>query len=95
MVSKRGGTLKEVRQYINRDIPVIVGWYAFHGDHFSVIYSITKKYVYMMDTESHLKNGKRRLTVQRFQELWFDFDNPKKPAEKTKKWFMVLLPKKK
>ena len=91
---KTEGTIVELKKYIAKKIPVIVGWYAPnpHGDHYSVVYSITDKYVRMVDSESHLKEQRRRFPIERFKELWFDYDNPKNPEEKTFGWFMVITP---
>lgn len=92
---KTGGTIEELKKYIAKKIPVIVGWYAFNDEHYSVIYNITDNYIHMVDTEGHLKDQKRHMTIKRFKELWFDYDNPKDPTEKTFGWFMVITPAKK
>ncbi|MBI5732976.1 C39 family peptidase [Candidatus Jorgensenbacteria bacterium] len=94
-IAKDRGTLQIVRNYLENKTPVLVGWFAFSGDHFSVISNVTKKYVYMRDTERKLKYGKRKIPIQRFMELWFDFDDKRDPNKKTNRWYMVINPKQK
>lgn len=90
--AKAGGTIKELKEHIAKKIPVIVGWYAFDNDHYSIVYNVTDNYIHMVDTESHLKKHKRHMLIERFKELWFDYDNREKPEEKTFRWFMVIAP---
>ena len=90
---KAGGTIEELKKYIVKKTPVIVGWYAFNDDHYSVIYNITDAYIHTVDTEGHLKERKRHMSIKHFKEMWFDYDNPKNPKEKTLGWFMVITPK--
>ena len=90
--AKAGGTIEELKRHIAKGTPALVGWYAFDDEHYSVVYNITGKYVHMVDTESHLKERKRHLTIARFKELWFDHDNPKNRKEKTFAWYMCIFP---
>jgi hypothetical protein len=90
VIAKNGGTIEILRKYINGGLPVMVGWFAFNEDHFSVACGVTDKYVHLMDSYSRLKTGHRKLKIKRFKELWFDFDDEKNPMKKTYGWYMVI-----
>jgi ABC-type bacteriocin/lantibiotic exporter with double-glycine peptidase domain len=68
-------SLSGLRELYKQDIPVIVGWFmprfGVPGNHWSVIQSVGKRYVYMMDPGI----GKtRRLSQADFEALWFTID---------------------
>ena len=86
------GTTSDIKNYMSKKIPVLVGWYAFNGDHFSVVNHITSNYIHLTDPET--KSGRRRLRLKRFKELWYDFDDEKDAKKKTYGWYLVLKPPK-
>jgi hypothetical protein len=84
------GRMELLEWITDHHIPVIVGWWAYGGDHFSVVTRVTEKYVYLADSESYLKNGKRRLKRSVFEELWWDTDVDFKRVDG---WGLVIYPK--
>ncbi|MEY4744545.1 MAG: hypothetical protein RL272_490 [Candidatus Parcubacteria bacterium] len=100
--SKAGGTVGDLRRFtMKHRLPVIVGWYSPSDprktkfvpgkdemeDHFSVVYHVSRDYVYMMDPEVE-GAGKRRMRIGRFLKLWWDTDTPK--VISVRRWFMVM-----
>lgn len=71
---KANASLEELKQLVDQDIPVIVGWFSEDDDHFSVVVEITEKMVVLMDPE--LDEGQRKMDVAEFETVWHDTDGP-------------------
>lgn len=71
VIEKEEGTLEEVEQLVKKGIPVIVGWFAEDGDHYSVVTDITPKYVILCDPE--WDRPERFIEREHFEKVWFDF----------------------
>lgn len=99
-LAAENGTLDEVRRLIAGGAPVIVGWYSPSTprktrfdpdkddveDHFSVVYHVTDRHVYLMDPEH--ERGRRRISRRRFERLWWDTDGP--DDRRVERWYMAV-----
>lgn len=95
-----GGTLAKLRRSLRKGLPVIVGWYSPEQprktvfdpsedepeDHFSVVYHVSERHVYLMDPD--LEEGRRRMSCGRFMRLWWDTDGP--DGERVDRWYMTV-----
>lgn len=89
--AKEQATLPELKAYLDRDIPVIVGFwdtYLEEGDHFTVVYDYDDTSLYMMDPQ--MDEGVRRMSVEEFVSLWYDTDGP--DARRVERWMMAVFP---
>lgn len=99
--TKNGGTLDEIRNFVHKHrLPVIVGWWSgpdhtreevlnnieLDEGHFSVIYHISSRYIYLLDPE--MEGGKRKISLKKFLHKWWDLDTPK--YIRSDRWFMVI-----
>lgn len=88
--AKTNGSISELRHLVlKKRLPVLVGWYSTHGipgDHYSVVYHLSKNYIYLMDPE----RGQcyHKMSIKKFVHYWYDFVGPKNRA--VKQWFMVV-----
>jgi ABC-type bacteriocin/lantibiotic exporter with double-glycine peptidase domain len=82
--TKIGGTIDDLRGYIENEIPVMVGWKDAKGDHYGVIYEIGKLKVFMMDPET--ESGIRIIPIPEFEAMWHDTH----AGEKTERWMMAV-----
>lgn len=64
-------SVKEIKKYINKKIPVIVDWFSHDDGHYSVVVGIDKKFIYLQDPELGKLN---KLDLITFQRVWFDFE---------------------
>lgn len=85
------GTIAELKKYIYKEkLPVLIGWFddtpPDPWDHFSVVYHITEKFIYLMDPQ--LDSGKRKMSLKKFLELWYDYDIDE--TKKIHRWYMVI-----
>jgi predicted double-glycine peptidase len=75
---------------LKKRVPVIVGWFVDDpkdsGDHFSVVYHLTKTHAYLMDPDR--PNGRRKMTLSKFLRVWHDTDTPK--DVRVDRWFMAV-----
>lgn len=90
VVAKNDGTIEDLRNWVLKQrVPVIVGWFVAdpgnEGDHFSVVYHLTRTHVYLMDPEQ--LNGRRKMSLKKFQRLWWDNDTSKNL--RANRWFMA------
>jgi len=62
--------IKDIKEYIDKKIPVIVDWFSTNDGHYSVVADIDKNKVYLQDPEL----GRiRKLDIETFKRVWFDF----------------------
>jgi predicted double-glycine peptidase len=71
---------------VENDIPVLVGWTARDGDHYSVVYEVGKAKVYLMDPAT--PSGIRILPIEEFEAAWHDHGGPDKAA--VSRWMMTV-----
>ena len=82
--TKIGASINDLREDIENEIPVMVGWKDVKGDHYGVIYEIGKLKVFMMDPET--ESGIRIIPIEEFETLWHDTH----AGEKTERWMMAV-----
>lgn len=88
-VEKIGASVDDIRGYVEKEIPVIVGWYSEYGepgDHYSVVYAIDNETVSMMDPER--EDGSVTMSVTEFEKVWYDFDGP--DDVRVERWMMAI-----
>lgn len=73
---KENSSIEELRDYIDRKIPVIVDWFSpEEGSHFSVVAGFEKDKIILADP--HFGELKKH-TIEWFEERWFDVPYPSK-----------------
>lgn len=92
---KNNSTVKELREYVNRGIPVIVDWFC--GDppegHSSVVVGVSNKNVYILDP---WLEEMRVVAIEDFRRCWFDFrETPITPDNLYVGQIMIITPKNK
>jgi len=87
-VAKENATLEDLKEWIAKDTPVIVGWWSTDDDHYSVVYGIDDRNIYLMDPE--LDEGRRSMPIEDWLKVWYDFEG--ELNVKVDRW-MVAVPK--
>jgi ABC-type bacteriocin/lantibiotic exporter with double-glycine peptidase domain len=73
-VFKQLSTIKEIKKYIKKNIPVIVNWFSKEeGGHFSVVVGFEKDKILLADP--HFGAIKKH-NLEEFEDRWFDFVGP-------------------
>lgn len=89
------GTLEELREYTEKNIPVIVEWFSSDESpdpgetHFSIIIGVDDTRVILLDPE----DGKRyELSYAKFMSVWFSFSGPfiNNASEVRVRWYLPL-----
>ncbi|MEK7578177.1 MAG: cysteine peptidase family C39 domain-containing protein [Patescibacteria group bacterium] len=60
----------DIREYLEKETPVIVDWFSENEGHYSVVVSIDEENIYLQDPEI---GGIRKLPLKTFKRIWFDF----------------------
>jgi len=83
--------VEDLRYFVKKEIPVIVGWWSEDGDHYSVLYNIDEKNVYLMDPQLEIEEGgtEVKMPIHQFDSLWYDFEG-KNNDRKVLHWFMAV-----
>jgi len=91
---KEKSNLGDLRRFIKKGVPVIVDWFSEDDGHYSVVVDIDGKNVVLMDPEL---NGKRKMSLEKFQRLWFDFPGKfiKEPKDLVLRLIIAVTPPKK
>jgi hypothetical protein len=84
--------LEALKGRVNGGDPAIVGYLLQPGDlgsdHFAVAYRITERSICLADSETHLRSGRRRRSVDAFvNDLWLDTDRDSKVV---RQWAMFI-----
>jgi len=89
--TKEDATVDDLKFFIKKDIPVIVGWWSEDADHYSVIYDIDENSVYLMDPQLEVDEGGAmvKMPIHEFDKLWYDFEG-KNNERKVIHWFMAV-----
>jgi predicted double-glycine peptidase len=87
--TKENASLDDIKYWLDKDMPVVVGWWSTDDDHYSVVYGIDDKNIYLMDPE--LDEGKREMALEEWDKVWFDFEGPLK--YKVERWMLAVPPK--
>ncbi|MFZ2804043.1 MAG: cysteine peptidase family C39 domain-containing protein [Patescibacteria group bacterium] len=88
-IAKDNATIEELRELVEKEIPVIVGWYSEHGepdDHYSVVYEVTDDMISMMDPERD--EGTLTMPISEFEKVWYDFEGSERM--RVERWMMAI-----
>ena len=89
--AKGEGTIEELEYFTNKEnVPVIIGWFDKGGDHYSVVTSVTKKNIIIMDPAAD--TSKRLVKRESFSDIWFDFIGKDTIL---RGWYMIITTEKK
>jgi ABC-type bacteriocin/lantibiotic exporter with double-glycine peptidase domain len=87
---KQDAGIEDLRGYVDKEIPVIVGWYSDYkgveGSHYSVVYHVDDEMISMMDPERD--EGMVTMSISEFEKVWYDFDGPEEA--RVDRWMMVI-----
>ena len=91
--SKEKSTLSDLKYFIKKGIPVIVDWFFEDEGHYSVVVDIDKQNIVFRDPSF---KGLRRLPIEKFLRVWFDFPGKfiKNPKELILRRILVVTPRK-
>lgn len=67
-------SVKEIKKYIDKKIPVIVDWFSHDDGHYCPVAGIDKKFIYLQDPDLGKIN---KIDLITFQRVWFDFEEAK------------------
>lgn len=87
-VVKTGASIEDLRHFVERETPVIVGWWNDTEDHYSVAYELDDETISMMDPQ--LEEGTRTMAIPDFEKAWYDFDGPENV--RVDRWMMAIPP---
>lgn len=69
---KDNASLKDIKEYLNKEYAVIVSWFLEDDGHYSVVSKIDDENIYLQDP--HL-GYVRAIRLKTFRRIWFDFDS--------------------
>ncbi len=89
---KKNSTLSDIKGFIKKGIPVIIDWFLEDDGHYSVVADIDDKYILLVDPA--FKNGKRKIPIEKFFRVWFDFPGNyiKNPKDLVLRLMLVITP---
>lgn len=95
--SKEKSSLKDLKYFIKRQIPVIVDWFFEDAGHYSVVVDINKKNVVLMDPTLRkllIYVRRRKIPTETFLRVWFDFpgDFIKNSKDLILRLMLVVIP---
>ncbi|HRY52890.1 MAG TPA: cysteine peptidase family C39 domain-containing protein [Candidatus Portnoybacteria bacterium] len=68
---KDNADFKDVAFWLNKNLPVIVGWFSQDEGHYSVVVGLDAKNIYLLDPEF---GQRRKISRIDFKRTWFDFE---------------------
>jgi ABC-type bacteriocin/lantibiotic exporter with double-glycine peptidase domain len=81
--------ISDIKSWIRKGFPVIVEWFSVDDSHFSVVYGIDDKKIYLQDPE----NGrKKEIDLDIFSQVWFGF-NKTNQIGLVRRLMLVVYPK--
>lgn len=88
---KEGGSIGDLKYFINKNKPVILAWFSEYEGHYSVAVGVDKKFIYLADPEIGKIN---KISINEFKKIWFDFDGDsvKNPGKWHFEWLLVPTP---
>lgn len=87
---KANASLKDIEEFLQEAVPVIVDYQAYHGGHFSVIIGYNKNRFLLSDASYDKKY--KWVSKKDFLRRWFEEDEPGKIV---KHWLLTVYRKKK
>ena len=90
--SKKNSSFSDIKYFIKKGIPVIIDWFLEDEGHYSVVVDINKKSIVLMDPSLA---GKRKIALEKFLRLWFDFPGKliKTPKDLILRQILVVTPR--
>ncbi|MBI4138842.1 C39 family peptidase [Candidatus Uhrbacteria bacterium] len=85
-VAKERATIEDVRSYIRKGTPVIVGWWSTDEDHYSVVYDMRDETISLMDPE--VEGGSVVMPITDFEKVWHDFDGAQNI--RVERWMLAI-----
>lgn len=88
-LTKTNASIDVLRSYVEKDVPVIVGWYSQHGTpdyHYSVVYAVDDETISLMNPE--LDEGSETMSIEEFEKLWYDFEGTE--DSRTDRWMLAI-----
>lgn len=88
-IVKENATIDDLRYYMERDTPVIVGWFSEYGEpdeHYSVVYEVTDEIISMMDPERD--EGTVTMPIEDFEKVWYDSEGAGK--QRIQHWMLAI-----
>ncbi len=89
-VEKKNVALKDIEEFLQQSVPVIVDYQAYHGGHFSVIIGRTENKFLFSDPSCDKKY--RWISKKDFLKRWFEEDEPGKIVNR---WLLAVYRKNK
>lgn len=83
---KSNATLDDLKAYLSKDVPVIVGWWDVDEYHYSVIFDIDDRQIRMMDPDS--ETGECTMPIPEFEKVWYDTDSELDTI--VRRWMMAI-----
>jgi ABC-type bacteriocin/lantibiotic exporter with double-glycine peptidase domain len=71
VVAKENSSIGDLKVFVKKKVPVIVDWFLEDDGHYSVVADIDEKKVILFDPA--LKGKARKMPVDKFLRVWFDF----------------------
>lgn len=69
-LAKDFSEIKDIKEHIDKKIPVIVDWFSINDGHYSVVVDVDKNNIYLQDPEL----GRiQTINLDTFKRIWFDF----------------------
>lgn len=73
--AKDSADFEDIKDWLDKKIPVIVDWFSPYGGHteghYSVVVGLDKNYIYLQDPEIA---GIHKIKRKDFKRVWFDFE---------------------
>ncbi len=86
---KVNASIDDLRSFVEKDTPVIVGWFSPHGTpdyHYSVVYAVDDETISLMNPE--LDEGSETMPIEAFEKLWYDFEGTE--DSRTDHWMLAI-----
>ncbi|MBI3963807.1 MAG: C39 family peptidase [Candidatus Kerfeldbacteria bacterium] len=82
------GTIHELRHWVQeKRLPVLVGWYDVDYDHYSVVYHLTARDIFLRDPAED--SGQTVMPIRRFMPIWYDYTGTTR-LWKVQRWYLVI-----
>ena len=92
-IYKQNSSIKEIKHYLSKKIPVIVDWFSPTAlGHYSVVVGLDRKNLIYADPQF----GRiKKMKVDQFENRWFELDDypPKNQAKFALREIVVVFPK--
>lgn len=84
-------TFEDVQKWLDAKVPLIVDWFSDDDGHYSVLIGLDEHYVHLMDPQEDAECI--AIPREKFENLWFDFDETSQHKGLYQKQLIVVYPK--